>query len=82
MYAKRREKDEKHMGKGVAYVSRNLRYEGAALTLTAAFIAVVRPSKIFFLLAPYRGDPVMLSGFLVVMGVLSTMLGYALRRIS
>jgi hypothetical protein len=66
--------------RGFAYISRNLRYGGLALTLTAAFIATARPSRIIVLLTPYGGDPVVLSGVLVMMGVLSSMLGYAIKR--
>jgi hypothetical protein len=66
--------------RGFAYISRNLRYGGLALTLTAAFIATARPSRIIVLLTPYSGDPVVLSGVLVMMGVLSSMLGYAIKR--
>ena len=66
--------------KGTAYVSRNLRYGGLALTLTAAFIATARPSRIIVLLTPYSGDLLVLSGVLVLMGVLSSMLGYAIKR--
>lgn len=66
--------------RGFAYVSRNLRYGGIALTLIAALVAVAKPSEIIILLTPYGGDPMMLSSILVMMGVLSTMLGYALKR--
>ncbi len=66
--------------RGFAFVSRNLRYGGIALTLTAALIAFAKPGEIIILLTPYSGDPMMLSSILVMMGVLSTMLGYALKR--
>ena len=66
--------------RGFAYVSRNLRYGGIALTLTAALIAAARPSEINVLLTPYSGEPMMLSSILVMMGVLSSILDYALKR--
>ena len=66
--------------RGFAFVSRNLRYGGIALILTAALISIGNPSEIIVLLAPYSGDPTMLSSILAMMGVLSTMFGYALKR--
>ena len=66
--------------RGFASVSRNLRYGGIALTLTAALIAATRPHRIIVLLTPYSGDSMMLSIILVMMGALSMMLGYALKR--
>jgi len=66
--------------RGFAFVSRNLRYGGIALVLTAALIATGKPSEIIVLMAPYGGDPIMLSSILGIMGVLSTMFGYALKR--
>lgn len=68
------------MERGFAFVSRNLRYGGIALILTAALISIGNPSEIIVLLAPYSGDPTMLSSVLAMMGVLSTMFGYALKR--
>ena len=65
--------------RGFAFVSRNLRYGGIALILTAAIIAVARPEEIIVLLTPYSGEPMMLSSILVMMGVLSSILGYALK---
>ena len=66
--------------RGFAFVSSNLRYGGIALILTAALISIGNPSEIIVLLAPYSGDPTMLSSILAMMGVLSTMFGYALKR--
>lgn len=68
------------MERGFAFVSRNLRYGGIALILTATLISIGNPSEIIVLLAPYSGDPTMLSSVLAMMGVLSTMFGYALKR--
>ena len=66
--------------RGFAFVSRNLRYGGIALVLTAALIATGKPSEIIVFLVPYGGDPILLSSILGMMGVLSTMFGYALKR--
>jgi hypothetical protein len=66
--------------RGFAFVSRNFRYVGIALVLTTALIATGKPSEIIALLAPYRGDPIVLSSILGMMGVLSTLFGYALKR--
>ena len=68
------------MERGFAFVSRNLRYGGIALILTAALISIGNPSEIIVLLGPYSGEPTMLSSVLAMMGVLSTMFGYALKR--
>ena len=66
--------------RGFAYVSRNLRYGGIALILTAVLITVGNPREVIVMLSPYSGDPMILSSILVMMGVLSTMFGYALKR--
>ena len=68
------------MEKGSAFVLRNLRYGGIALTLTAALLVAARPSEITVLLAPYSGDPLVLSGIFATIGIISTLFGYALKR--
>ena len=67
--------------KTLDYVARNLRNGGVAIIVTAMYLMAARPSKILVLLTPYSGDPVVLGSVLVVIGVLSTTLGYALRRL-
>jgi len=67
--------------KTLDYVARNLRNGGVAIILTAMYLMAARPRNILVLLTPYSGDPVILGSVLVVIGVLSTTLGYALRRI-
>ena len=62
-----------------AFVSRNLRYGGLALIITAAYIVAVNPSKIAVLLTPFSGNPMILGGVMTVVGVLSTLIGYKIK---
>lgn len=66
--------------KTLEYVARNLRNGGVAIIVTAMYLMAARPRNILVLLTPYSGDPVVLGSVFVVIGVLSTTLGYALRR--
>ena len=69
-----------HEKSGLSFISRNLGLGGLALILTAGLLHFGRPENIFVLTTRYMGDPVMLSGVLAVIGVLSASLGYAIRR--
>ena len=76
------QKDVKMMKNRIenGFVSRNLMLGGIALVLTAVLIAAGNPREIIVILTPYRGNPMMLSIILAMMGVLSTTFGYALKR--
>ena len=75
------QKEVKNMyNRSLDFASRNLRYGGVALTITAAYIAVARPSTITILLTPFSGDSVILGKVLALTGILSTVLGYALKK--
>ena len=66
---------------GLSFMSQNIGLGGLALILTAGLIYYGKPENIFVLTTRYMGDPVMLSSVLAVIGVLSALLGYVLRRI-
>ena len=62
-----------------AFVSRNPRYGGLALIITATYIVIANPSKITVLLTPFSGNPIILGGVMTVVGVLSTLIGYKIK---
>ncbi len=66
----------------IEYVLRKLRNGGVAIILTALYLMVARPRNILIFLIPYSGNPAMLGGVLVVIGVISAVIGTALKRIT
>ena len=71
---------ENNLNKALVYASRNLQFFGVAMVLTAVFVFTWKPSKIILFFTPYTGDLDILCGALVIIGGLSSILGYALKR--
>ena len=69
-----------HEKSGLSFMSRNLGLGGLALILTAGLIMYGRPENVYVLTTRYMGDLVTLSSVLAVTGILSTSLGYIMRR--
>jgi len=65
----------------VEYVARNLRNGGVTIILTALYLIAARPRNILIFLIPYSGDPATLGSVLIVIGLLFTAMGYAMRKI-
>lgn len=72
----------KDVEKTLVYLARNMTYGGVVVIITALYLVAAEPRNILVLWSPYNGDRVLLSGVLVLLGSLSALLGYALRRIS
>ena len=62
------------------FTSGSLRLFGVALVLTSFLIRFAPPGEIMIFLTPYTGSKVLLANALVVIGVVSTAVGYVVKR--